>query len=222
MTGAVLLVLGAVALFAAIVGGGVKYRDIEVGKLPSLWRQGLLGVFGVFIGLIGLALMMDESGALADPSSNAAGSGMDAGGNAAAAGGFGGDAIVAGTAEGNLAGGNAAGAAGDGTMAPREHALDVFMQNDCREPVEFWLAYQDQGRWVTDGSWTFEPNKSGTLQASNGSTVAATSDEIYLYARTPSGIGWTGNTSVGDLKNLTRANVGRDSQGRYTIAMSCG
>jgi len=59
-TGAVLLVIGAVALFAAIVGGGVKIREIEVGSLPSKWRQGLLGVFGLVVGLIGLVLVIDQ------------------------------------------------------------------------------------------------------------------------------------------------------------------
>src|SRR5207253_9123887 len=59
-TGAVLLVVGAVALFAAIVGGGVKIREIEVGSLPSKWRQGLLGVFGLVVGLIGLVLVIDQ------------------------------------------------------------------------------------------------------------------------------------------------------------------
>jgi uncharacterized membrane protein len=219
VTGAALLVLGAVALFAAIVGGGIKYRDIEVGKLPSLWRQGLLGVFGVFILLIGLGLMMDEKGALADPEPNDAANGMDPGANAA--GGLDRNAMAAGADNATVVDANAAGAAGDGTMAPREHALDIYVQNDCREQVEFWLAYKNNDRWLTDGSWKFDPSKGGTLQATDGSAVAATSDEIYLYAKTPSGIGWTGNTSVGDLKNLTKANVGLDAQGRYTISMSC-
>ena len=219
MTGAALLVLGAVALFAAIVGGGIKYRDIEVGKLPSLWRQGLLGVFGVFILLIGLGLMMDEKGALADPEANAANE-LDPGANAA--GGFDGNSMGSGAGIANLAEANSAGAVGDGAIAPREHALDIYLQNDCHEQIEFWLAYKNHDRWLTDGSWTFDPNKGGTLQASDGSTVAATSDEIYLYAKTPSGIGWTGNTTVGSLKNLTKANVGLDAQGRYTIAMACG
>src|SRR4051812_32866175 len=59
-TGAILLVIGAVALFAAIVGGGVKIREIEVGSLPSKWRQGLLGLFGLVVGLIGLVLVIDQ------------------------------------------------------------------------------------------------------------------------------------------------------------------
>ena len=58
MTGAILLVIGVVALFAAIVGGGVKIKEIEVGSVPSLWRQIMLGIFGLVVGLIGLILVM--------------------------------------------------------------------------------------------------------------------------------------------------------------------
>ena len=55
--GAILLVIGVVALFAAIVGGGVKIKEIEVGSLPSRWRQSFLAIFGVVVGLTGLALV---------------------------------------------------------------------------------------------------------------------------------------------------------------------
>lgn len=61
MTGTILLVIGVVALFAAIVGGGIKIRDIEVGTVPSLWRQGLLGAFGIVVTALGLALMDDDN-----------------------------------------------------------------------------------------------------------------------------------------------------------------
>src|SRR5438477_24211 len=58
-TGAILLVIGVVALFAAIVGGGVKIREIEVGNLPSRWRQGLLAIFGIVVGITGLIMVMN-------------------------------------------------------------------------------------------------------------------------------------------------------------------
>ncbi|HEY6049325.1 MAG TPA: hypothetical protein VIV07_09815 [Sphingomicrobium sp.] len=58
--GAALLVIGVVALFAAIVGGGLKVRDIEVGSVPSRLRQGLLALFGVAIAITGLALIWDD------------------------------------------------------------------------------------------------------------------------------------------------------------------
>ncbi|MEP7129953.1 MAG: hypothetical protein ABI770_02365 [Sphingomicrobium sp.] len=58
MTGPILLLIGVVALFAAIVGGGVKIKEIEVGSVPSLWRQIMLGIFGLVVGLIGLILVM--------------------------------------------------------------------------------------------------------------------------------------------------------------------
>jgi hypothetical protein len=59
-TGAILLVIGVVALFAAIVGGGVKIREIEVGSLPSRWRQLFLAIFGVVVGIIGLVMVTDD------------------------------------------------------------------------------------------------------------------------------------------------------------------
>src|SRR5207253_8029544 len=58
-SGAILLVIGVVALFAAIVGGGVKIREIEVGNLPSRWRQGFLAIFGIVVGIIGLIMVMN-------------------------------------------------------------------------------------------------------------------------------------------------------------------
>ena len=71
--GAVLLVIGVVAIFAAIVGGGVKIERIEVGNLPSRWRQGILAAFGLVVGLIGLILILpDETSANAAETDNAA------------------------------------------------------------------------------------------------------------------------------------------------------
>src|SRR3954451_4546643 len=60
--GAVLLVIGVVALFAAIVGGGIKIQQIEVGSLPSKWRQWLLAAFGLVVGMIGLMMIVDNGG----------------------------------------------------------------------------------------------------------------------------------------------------------------
>jgi hypothetical protein len=65
--GAALLVIGVVALFAAIVGGGLKVRDIEVGSVPSRVRQGLLALFGVAIAITGLALLWDDDQAVESP-----------------------------------------------------------------------------------------------------------------------------------------------------------
>ena len=71
--GAVLLVIGVVAIFAAIVGGGIKIERIEVGSLPSRWRQWLLAAFGLVVGLIGLIMVMpDETSANAADTDNAA------------------------------------------------------------------------------------------------------------------------------------------------------
>ena len=68
-----MLVIGVVAIFAAIVGGGVKIERIEVGSLPSRWRQGMLAAFGLVVGLIGLIMVMpDETSANAPETDNAA------------------------------------------------------------------------------------------------------------------------------------------------------
>jgi hypothetical protein len=60
-SGAILLVIGVVALFAAIVGGGIKIKEIEVGTVPSRWRQGLLALFGLVVGGVGLALLLPDN-----------------------------------------------------------------------------------------------------------------------------------------------------------------
>ena len=72
MTGAILIVIGVVALFAAIVGGGVKIKDIEVGSVPSKWRQGMLALFGVFVAFVGLLMWVDDDDATADANKAAA------------------------------------------------------------------------------------------------------------------------------------------------------
>ena len=70
MTGVILIVIGVVALFAAIVGGGLKIRDIEVGSVPSKWRQGMLALFGIFVAFLGLLIWADGDGT--EPVSNTA------------------------------------------------------------------------------------------------------------------------------------------------------
>lgn len=50
---AILIVTGVVAIFAAIVGGGVKLQNIEVGNIVSVWRQLMLGLFGLILLLVG-------------------------------------------------------------------------------------------------------------------------------------------------------------------------
>jgi hypothetical protein len=58
--GLILLVIGVVAMFAAIVGGGIKIQQIEVGSVQSKWRQWLLGAFGLVIGLVGLVMVLPD------------------------------------------------------------------------------------------------------------------------------------------------------------------
>jgi predicted phage tail protein len=66
-----LLIIGAVALFAAIVGGGIKIQQIEVGSVQSKWRQWLLAAFGLVIGFIGLIMVLPDD-KLADAAGNVA------------------------------------------------------------------------------------------------------------------------------------------------------
>jgi hypothetical protein len=66
--GAVLLVIGVVAIFAAIVGGGIKIQQIEVGSVQSKWRQWLLAGFGLVIAVVGLTMVLPDS----DPDNNVA------------------------------------------------------------------------------------------------------------------------------------------------------
>ena len=58
--GLILLVIGVVAMFAAIVGGGIKIQQIEVGSVQSKWRQWLLGAFGLIIGVVGLVMVLPD------------------------------------------------------------------------------------------------------------------------------------------------------------------
>ncbi len=70
--GAILLVIGVVAIFAAIVGGGIKIQQIEVGSVQSKWRQWLLAAFGVVIALVGLMMALpDDKAPDADSTENA-------------------------------------------------------------------------------------------------------------------------------------------------------
>ena len=105
--GAVLLVIGVVALFAAIVGGGIKIQQIEVGSVQSKWRQWLLAAFGLVIGFIGLSMVLPD-----DAPANAAG-----GENVAVA-----DENAAGAAD-NAADSNAGGAEAPDPNATDENAV---------------------------------------------------------------------------------------------------
>jgi hypothetical protein len=58
--GAILLVIGVVAIFAAIVGGGIKIQQIEVGSVQSKWRQWLLAAFGLVISLTGMVMALGD------------------------------------------------------------------------------------------------------------------------------------------------------------------
>ena len=48
-----LVLAGVACIIAAIVGGGVKLRDVEFPTVKSLWRQLMLGGFGVLLAFAG-------------------------------------------------------------------------------------------------------------------------------------------------------------------------
>ena len=54
-----LVLLGAACVIAAIVGGGVKVRDMEIPTVQSLWRQLMLGGFGLLLCLAGAVVASD-------------------------------------------------------------------------------------------------------------------------------------------------------------------
>jgi hypothetical protein len=99
--GAILLVIGVVAIFAAIVGGGIKIQQIEVGSVQSKWRQWLLGAFGLVIGLVGLIMVLPD-----DAPTNAA------------------DSDNVAVAEGNAAGADDNAADPNAVEAPDPNAVD--------------------------------------------------------------------------------------------------
>lgn len=49
-----LIMVGVGCIIAAIIGGGVKLVQVELGPVASLWRQMLLGIFGVILVISGL------------------------------------------------------------------------------------------------------------------------------------------------------------------------
>jgi hypothetical protein len=49
-----LILIGVGCIIGAIIGGGVKLVQIELSQVKSLWRQSLLGAFGVILILWGL------------------------------------------------------------------------------------------------------------------------------------------------------------------------
>ena len=58
---AIALVLAGVAcIIAAIVGGGVKLRDVEFPTVKSLWRQLMLGGFGVLLAFAGAVVGSED------------------------------------------------------------------------------------------------------------------------------------------------------------------
>lgn len=51
-----LILLGVGCIIGGIIGGGVKFVQIELSQVQSLWRQSLLAIFGVILVIIGLGL----------------------------------------------------------------------------------------------------------------------------------------------------------------------
>jgi hypothetical protein len=49
-----LILIGVGCIIGAIIGGGVKLVQIELSQVKSLWRQSMLGVFGVILIIWGL------------------------------------------------------------------------------------------------------------------------------------------------------------------------
>jgi uncharacterized membrane protein len=213
--GAVLILIGAVALFAAIVGGGIKIRDIEVGSVPSLWRQGLLGVFGIFIGLIGLGLVANPNGL--SKTEGLASNGLT---NNIAAGSA--NLVDANSMDANAMDNDTGPAAPVAeSAAPREEARNIYVRNSCGEPIKIWLAYNRNGQWMTAGSWSFAAGEASNVE-NDGITVATAMPEVYFYAKsTTSATEWSGNTTVGDLKNLLKGNISVDDSGRYLLDLTC-
>ena len=58
---AIALVLAGVAcIIAAIVGGGVKLRDVEFPTVQSVWRQVMLGGFGALLAFAGAVVGSED------------------------------------------------------------------------------------------------------------------------------------------------------------------
>ena len=65
-----LVMVGVACIIAAIVGGGVKLRDVEFPTVQSLWRQLLLGGFGLLLSLAGAVVATKDPPEVAADATN--------------------------------------------------------------------------------------------------------------------------------------------------------
>ncbi|MEO6093965.1 MAG: YARHG domain-containing protein [Novosphingobium sp.] len=63
-----LILIGLGCIIGAIIGGGVKLVQVELSPVTSLWRQLLLGVFGIGLVIWGINTHQPPPSAVADPS----------------------------------------------------------------------------------------------------------------------------------------------------------
>jgi cell division protein FtsB len=75
---------------------------------------------------------------------------------------------------------------------------DFYFSNNCHRSINLYLRYkQTSGNWVTDGKWSFNPNKSSYLSNSNNERVRLGSPVFYFYAEIPgTNYAWKGKNKI--------------------------
>lgn len=219
--GMVIVVIGLGCVIAAIVGGGVKLHNLEVGSIKSLGRQALLGLFGILVSLVGLGMEMDGY-ATGDTSAFS-----DTGNESAA---------VTDTntltleneaaSEPGLAS-NFVAAASDLGVAPQPVAMatgkSLVFSNACPKELNVWVVYNGANGWTSHNQayWTVAANNRITM-TDRDIPLSPVSDELYYFAKTTDGsTEWSGDTSFDGLANLRKAVVTTDANNNYLLELTC-
>lgn len=222
--GTALIFIGIGCIIAAIVGGGVKLPTIEVVTFKSLWRQLLLGAFG--IALTALGALMEAESVTYDTYSAGETDYPEMDVYSAE------DELVDSTDESNISSDADVSTVEDINAIVPEFTEEtdkatvsgpLRISNNCPKPVRIWLVYQEEFGWSSSGEshWYFAPNDSSTLQH-NGNDIMPITGEIYYIARSMTDDEeWSGNNRFGNLENLRRVDLELNSNGEYDLSLTC-
>lgn len=219
--GMVIVVIGLGCVIAAIVGGGVKLHNLEVGSIKSLGRQALLGLFGLIVSLIGLGMEMDGS---ATGGTSAL---SDLGNESAAAAATNTLALENEAAPESGVASNFVAAASDLGIAPQPAAMatgkSLVFANACPKELSIWIVYEGANGWTSHNQayWTVPGNERITM-ADRDIPLSPVSDELYYFAKTTDGSNeWSGDSSFDGLANLRKAVVTTDANNNYLLELTC-
>lgn len=218
--GMVIVVIGLGCVIAAIVGGGVKLHNLEVGSIKSLGRQALLGLFGLIVSLIGLGMEMDgTAGGGAAFSGTGNESASDVAANALA--------LDNGSVPETNVATDMVALAPETAVAPQPAAMatgkSLVFANACPKELSIWIVYEGANGWTSHNQayWTVPGNERITM-ADRDIPLSPVSDELYYFAKTTDGsTEWSGDSSFDGLANLRKAVVTTDAKNNYLLELTC-